>query len=237
MIDIVMVTFNRVDYSLDTIRYLEERTQIPYRLIIVDNGSTDETPITLPVLADEYIQLDSNYGLQYAKNIGLAKVRSEPYFVSTDNDILCPELDPDWLAQEIALMDAHPDYAAIALRPQVFVGGLPGTPFEQVVGDIRECSHVGGVLRIMRTKAVRQVGGWRNLPMPGRGHEEIDICGKLRQQDWKVGYAKNLFAWHAFGENWGYGDIPVEVHQHNPITPPPEYYDNIRCDPKTWRPL
>jgi GT2 family glycosyltransferase len=178
--------------------------------------------------------------LEYAKNVGLAEVQSE-YFVSTDNDILCPLLDPDWLAQEIALLDAHPEYAAIALRPQVFVGGLPGIPFEKVEGDIKECAHVGGVLRIMRTQVVRDVGGWGNAP--GRGHEELVICGKLRSAGFQVGYAKNLHAWHCFGTAdapWGYEDVPLESHGHSAVQPPVWVYDTdeyrAKFDPLTFAP-
>jgi GT2 family glycosyltransferase len=104
--------------------------------------------------------------------------------------------------------------------------------------EVKETTHCGGVLRMMRTELVRKVGGWPDEDTT-RGHEEIYICGKLREMGYKVGYFVDMFAWHQFGDddNWGYGGISLSEHGHNPIQPGSSFYDKIKCDPKTWRPL
>jgi glycosyltransferase involved in cell wall biosynthesis len=236
MVDIVMVTFNRVDFTKQAIDHLESRTRTPFRLIVVDNGSTDETPDYLcgEHVVGNRIFLSENMGIHYAWNKGLSTVISR-YFVTTDNDILCPSLDPDWLGQLVEIMDRHPEYGAIALRPQVMVGER-GDIFDEA-DEVLEHPRAGASLRIMRTRLVKSFGGWEHVIRPGRDHEERWIASRMHERGYKVGYVKNLRCFHLFGENWGYGDIPMKVHGHNPIWPLPECYDRIKCDPETWVPL
>jgi len=237
-IDITMVTFQRLEYTKKAIQHIAERTRVPYRLIVVDNGSTDGTREWLAQSSHVgiLVALDANCGIHYAKNIALSLVESEPFFIDTDNDILAPNLTPDWVAQLIGLMKDFPSYGAIACRPQVLVGER-GDLFEGA--DRVVCRPwVGASLRIMRTDAVRMVGGWRHEKIPGRDNEERWIADRLHQVGLSVGYARDVRCWHMFGENWGYpADMQPEEHGHRPIWPLPEHYDEIECDPDTWEPL
>lgn len=236
-IDIVAVTFNRIAFTRQFYRHLVDRTRTPFRLIVVDNGSTDGTVEFLQECkrVDSLVLFDNNRGIHCAKNAGLKLVQSRPYYVDTDNDILCPDLEPDWIARLVDLMDRYSDYGAIACRPQAMVGS-PGD-FWDGCGEIKDASRAGASLRIMRTEQVKQVGGWRNVVKPGRNNEEQWIADKFRQIGFRVGYASQLYCWHCFCENWGYKDIPMEVHGHRPIWPLPSTYDQIKCDAKTWEPL
>ena len=42
-IDVILVTFNRLNFLKHTVKKIYERTRYPYRLWIVDNNSTDGT--------------------------------------------------------------------------------------------------------------------------------------------------------------------------------------------------
>lgn len=238
-IDIVMVTYNRLEFTLKAISHIKERTKTPYRLIVVDNNSTDGSVKYLVKLKQEgvighLILLEENYGIHMAKNYGLALVRSHPYYIDTDNDLLCQDTDPDWIAQLTALMDKNPDYGAISCRPQVLVG-RSNKEFDEA-GEVVEFSHVGGHLRIMRTDAVRQVEGWEKTWEANRNHEDHYIASQLHSIGLKVGYARDVRCWHMFGENWGYKNIPAEKHGHRPVWPPPEHFDTeiTKYNTQTW---
>ena len=60
---------------------------------------------------------------------------------------------------------------------------------------------------MMKTNAVREVGGW-DRDEPGRGAEERYICGKLRDAGYKTAFATHIRCLHLFGtkdtDNWGY---------------------------------
>lgn len=241
MIDIVMTTFNRWEFTEQVLEHISKRTKTPYRLIIVDNASTDTTPYELfdrkkVGRIHDLVLLENNYGIHAAKNIGLSIVRSEPYYIDTDNDLLCAKLEPDWISRLISLMDKNPKYGAIACRPQVLVGS--GEKSFENASEVVKFGHVGGHLRIMRTQAVREVGGWEKVWDAKRNHEDVYIAGELEKIGYDVGYARDVRCWHIFGENWGYEEIPIEEHGHREMWPPPEHYQEIitNFSEETWNP-
>lgn len=213
--DIILVSWHRPAITERVIRTIWANT-VPgtYRLIVIDNWSPKTQALRLIELQQEgliheLVLNDSNRGLEPARNQGMELVKSQ-YVVTTDNDCLPmkPDDDDDWLTKLIKLMDTHPDYAAISCRTQVMIG--TGNIFEEYEDDdIVPFGHPGGSLRIMRTEAVRQVGGWRNEEK-GRGSEERFICGKLQEAGFKTGFAVKVKCLHLFGDRsrgtdrWGY---------------------------------
>lgn len=232
MTDILLVSYFRKEFTIKTIEYLFERTRSPFRLIVVDNGSTDGTRewlfenVRSPHLV---VLLSENLGLEQAKNVGLSLVRT-PRFADTDNDILVPDLDPDWLAAQHGLMDRHPEFAAISLRPQVLVG--VGTIFKDK-DEVVENNVAGGSMRLMDTGLVRKVGGWRS-EYTNRS-EEWHISGRLKGEGRKVGYARDLFCYHLFGENerWGYAEGIDHSHTKDRVAIRDSHFE---VDPKTLSP-
>jgi glycosyltransferase involved in cell wall biosynthesis len=223
------------------LEYLFFRTPSPaFRLIVIDNGSKDGT---VRFLQDEYgagrisqlLLLYNNVGIHTAKNYGLMMVRST-YYVDTDNDILVPKYEKSWLSQLWELMRNNPEYAAIAMRPQILVGH--DNSIFQTSDSLVTMGHCGASMRIMDTQAVRDVGGWDWDDNRLRNNEEKWICSKLREKGRMPAYATQLRCYHQFGENWGYGDIPKEEHGHRDIWPRPEHYDNLdKLNPDTFEVL
>jgi len=241
-VDIVMVSYQRFDFTKKSIQYIKERTKTPYRLIVVDNCSDLEIQQKLFNLKQNgYIQhlilLEENYGIHMAKNYGLSLVRSERYYIDTDNDLLCPNLEPDWITSLVGLMDKYPKYGAIACRPQVLVG-RGGHEFDGP-DEVVKFNHLGAHLRIMRTDVVRKVGGWEKNWTANRNHEDKYISTLLQDEGYDVGYAKNVRCFHQFSVNWGYKDIPIEKHGHNEMWPPPEHWDTLidKLDINTFQEL
>ena len=219
-IDIVMTTWKREETTEKVIKCLRKNTTTPYRLIVIDNGSKFNFRNWLNYVADVYVKLDRNYGLEYAKNIGMNFVQSD-LFISTDNDILVPkpEGSKDWLSRLIELMDNHPEFGAIALRPQVLVG--TGDIFGKNPPEVLEFSHVPGYMRIMDSELVRKLGAWKDK-RPLRGHEEYWISERIIKAGRKVGWASNIRCYHLFvDDNWGYGKLTPQQHGHDRKIPLP----------------
>lgn len=225
-IDIVMTTFHRELLTILSLVSLDKNTDFPYRLIILDNGSDPYASLLYQKIADVYHEFDENVGLEAAKNYGMKFVKSK-YFISTDNDILVPEMDGScWLSRLYFLMDQNPEYGAIALRPQVLVG--TGNIFGKEPPEILEFSHVPGYMRIMDTELVKKLGAWSDK-RPLRGHEEYWISERIRESGRKVGWASNIPCYHMFGKNnWGYGDMNPEEHGHNPVQLPDDNFNIMR---------
>ena len=223
-IDIVVTTWQREWMTKACIEAIKRNTKTPYRLILIDNGSDLDAQDFYLKNTDIYVKLDKNYGLEHVKHLGMSFVDSE-LFVSTDNDILVYDYgENDWLSRLVELMNTHPDYGAIACRPQVLVADT--MKHFETDDEIVEFPRIPGYVRIMRTAWVNEVGAWKDK-RPLRGHEEIWISEKFRERGWKVGWANDVKCWHLFGkedtDEWGYpkGWKP-EDHGHNPVWPIPK---------------
>lgn len=215
--DILMVTWERPDITEKVIKTIKLNTKPgTYSLHVVDNGSDKYMVGKLRELLEAgyittLVENPENLGLEPARN-QLMELAGGKYIITTDNDCLPPRIadGKDWLERLITLMENNPDYGAISCRTQVMIG--TGNIFEEADKDgdeIVEFGHPGGSLRIMRTEAVRDVGGWRG-EQAGRGSEERYICGKLHESGWKTGFATQVRTLHLFGDRrqatdrWGY---------------------------------
>jgi hypothetical protein len=223
--DIVMVSWGRKDMTELAIMSINKHTFTPYRLTVIDNYSSGDMREMLIELRDgglidNLVLLETNIGLEPAKNLGMSFVGSD-IFISTDNDCLPmkPDKDGDWLSKMVALMENNLDYGAIACRTQVMVG--TGNIFEDKEDqDIVDFPWPGGSLRAMRKNIVDIIGGWRN-DVISRGSEEKYICGEIHDLGYKTGFATHIRCYHMFGNgNWGYGEMLPEEHGHNPVSHP-----------------
>lgn len=251
MIDIMMLSCNRSQITQLSITEIVARTTTPYRLVVVDNGSTEGSAEMLKEMykngtIQELVLLDENWGVHFGHNTSLDLVKSEPYYVCTDSDLVpcVPNEDGDWLSRLIDLAQRHPQYGAIACRLQA-LPGEPGDRFKDAP-EIREMSHVGAHLRLMRTTLVRKVGGWRKIKTPSRNNEDWHIGQLIRKAEFKVGYSRDIRCLHLWGpgpevkdrteDEWGY---PLgSEHGHHPIWPPVSCFawDRLGFDWKTCLP-
>jgi glycosyltransferase involved in cell wall biosynthesis len=233
-VDIFITAHNRWKMTIKAIDYLGKRTKYPYRLFIIDNGSDKQ----LLIENVEYIRSENNYGIHWAWNIAKEMAESE-YFITTDNDIYVPDLEPCWLSQLVVLLGSNSDYAAIALQPHEFLGA--GSPKKDVEG-IADVPHCGAHMRLMRTQLVRMTTGWKHTLSANRNDEEKTICNKLRDLGYKVGYTTEMRCYHDYGDddNWGYGKIKPHTHGHRipgkEIWPTPQMIKDKdkHFDKKTW---
>ncbi len=93
---IVLITYNRLEYTKRTLRYLWDTIQVPYYLVIVDNNSDDGTREYLKTLekrnrADMVIYNPDNYYPGKATNIGwetgLTVYPEATHLMRLDNDM------------------------------------------------------------------------------------------------------------------------------------------------------
>lgn len=97
-----------------------------FELLVVDDGSTDDTPAVLQGIADSRVRVlrnEVNCGLASSLNIGLAASRA-PYVARMDSDDVCL---PARLAAQVAYLDGHPDVDACGSWLETF-----GTDREEV---------------------------------------------------------------------------------------------------------
>jgi GT2 family glycosyltransferase len=93
-LSVVMPTWNGAPLlreSLPLIAAACEAAAVPYEIVVVDNGSEDETSEVLAALdaPSRCIRLDRNYGYAYTCNAGIREARAKRVLL-INNDILAP---------------------------------------------------------------------------------------------------------------------------------------------------
>lgn len=114
-LSIVMPTHNRAGYISIAIESVLQQTYQDWELLIVDDGSTDDTKsVVEPFLKRDarirYIHQDQNKGIAFTRNNGVAQARGR-YIAMLDSDDAWAS--PDKLARQIAVLNADPELGII----------------------------------------------------------------------------------------------------------------------------
>jgi N-acetylglucosaminyl-diphospho-decaprenol L-rhamnosyltransferase len=196
-IDVVIVAYNRYDLTSSCLRHLRAQT-LPHRIVVVDNGSTDDTRARLrsewPAVHLECF--DENRSFPEACNRGVAAGSGE-FVVLLNNDIDC---HPDFLERLVAplrdptvgsvaslvlqadgeLIDGIGLTADVTLSAFARLRGLPpadaGNAVPRLVGP-------GGGAAAYRRAAWEQVGGLDEALLFYM--EDFDLALRLRIAGWR----------------------------------------------------
>lgn len=107
LVSVIIPTFNSEKYISDTIISVQNQTYQNWEMLLVDDGSTDETKtIIITFLTDKRVQfypLEKNSGTGVARNFALAKANGK-YISFLDADDLWK---PEKLEKQIAFMQTN----------------------------------------------------------------------------------------------------------------------------------
>jgi glycosyltransferase involved in cell wall biosynthesis len=92
LVSIVMPTFNRANFIEETIGTIQKQTYTAWELIIIDDGSSDNTSEIVHQIDDDrilYYQL-GHVGMEHARNTGLQKAKGEFIGFMDSDDLWAP---------------------------------------------------------------------------------------------------------------------------------------------------
>jgi hypothetical protein len=90
-VSVIITTFNRSALVLDAIKSVEQQTWTDYELIVVDDGSTDDTRVRLQPYMDRIVYVyQSNKGLSSARNTGTRAARGRWLAYLDSDDVWLP---------------------------------------------------------------------------------------------------------------------------------------------------
>jgi GT2 family glycosyltransferase len=237
-VSVVVASYN-ADRTLRACLESLSRLNYPaYEVILVDDGSTDTTPVIAANFPGvRFIRHEHNRGLSAARNTGIAAATGE-IVAFTDADC---RADEDWLHYLVADlvggqfsgMGGHnllpPDDSAVGAVVMV----SPGGPAHVMLDD-RHAEHIPGCNMAFYKSALLEVGGFD--PLFTKAGDDVDICWRLQQAGMKIGFSPPAFVWHYRRANVaaylkqqrGYGEAEaLLVRKH------PEYFNSF--GDSVWR--
>jgi len=212
-VDIILATFERPAFLKQTIKKINERTLYPYNLIVVDNGSKDGETRDLLNMMEKHgdihkrVHLDENLGLPEALNAGMKHVKSE-YFITTQDDLIPPELKPCWLERMLHLAKKHPNYGGIFMRIQR-TARLHVDEDEDLIESPKSCA---AVFRIQRRDDFRKLEKPFGVRLHWESHTFAETSKRILKK--KTAMATKLYADHTgfMADNKGFAIDRKDFH-------------------------
>ena len=91
LISVIIPTYNRSDFLKEAIESVLEQTYQPFELIVVDDGSTDDTASVLSCYAGKISALSAYHGgPSAARNYGIKAARGDYIAFLVSDDIWLP---------------------------------------------------------------------------------------------------------------------------------------------------
>lgn len=199
-VSVVLPTRNRARYLDVALASLCAQVDAPpHELLVVDDGSTDDTVAVAARHGVKAIAAHAPGGLNAGRNTGIAATRAD-LIVLVDDDVWAP---PGWLAALVAGAARHPDAEALGgpIRGRL-VGPAPRscgreqppiTTLDLGPAD-RDAEFVWGANMAMRRRAIERIGTF-DESLHGNGDEE-DWLLRLHAADGRVAYIADAWLEH-----------------------------------------
>jgi glycosyltransferase involved in cell wall biosynthesis len=124
---VIVPTYNRAEFLVEALDSLLTQTWPPGQIIVVDDGSTDETPAVLGGYNGRLeVVRKPNGGKASALNAALPQVRHGAVWIFDDDDIALP----DGLERHLKALNGCGS-AGFTISSMLIGRGAPGTPLEQ----------------------------------------------------------------------------------------------------------
>jgi GT2 family glycosyltransferase len=195
-VSVVVCTYNGGRTLRQCLLSLQGLDYPDYEVIVVDDGSTDDTRAILADFPEVRAIHQPNRGLSVARNVGLQAATGQ-VVAYTDSDCFA---DPDWLTHLVDQLQRS-GAAAVGgpnLTPPdgwaaACVAASPGQPTHVLESD-QVAEHIPGCNMAFRRKALLQVNGFD--PVYRKAGDDVDICWRLQQAGKWITFAPGAFVWH-----------------------------------------
>lgn len=218
LVSVVIVNWNGAHHLRVCLPSLLEQSHHPLEIIVVDNGSIDDSAAVTEKFHARWLPLTENVGLAPALNHGAAiaggsfllfvnnDMRFDPRFVaallepfSSDNRIFATDgmqyyWDDPKAAHLAVRLTKHPSARCSSVEL------VPGLSFyQQFVSQPETVFLASAACMLVRKSAFDEIGEFDNrLPM---GYEDAEICWRAITLGWKIVYVPKAICWHRVGSS------------------------------------
>ena len=205
---ILILTHNGWEYTKQCIDSIKRNTLASYKILVIDNGSTDETVQELR--KDRHIfQIENSCNLGFPKgfNTGLVLIDT-PYFVLSNNDVVVTKT---WLAR--MLYSIHKDKDLMLLGPRSnHVSGpqvIKDVPYKDnksleafaeswrnnITPGVTYCRRIVFFFTLFKSAVLQKVGFLDEIYGKGN-YEDDDYCMRIYKKNLKTAYDNTTFIHH-----------------------------------------
>lgn len=231
LVAVVILNWNGLADTLECLRSVSALAWDRLDVIVVDNGSTDESvaAIRRQFPSVELIETGQNLGYAEGNNVGIrrAVAGGADFALILNNDTTC---DSQLVARLVEAAESFPDGGFFCPRmfymhePQkVWFDGavwdsarltfnFPGQdePGVNLSEQIHETAYACGAALFVRTSLVEQVGTFDASYF--LVWEESDWCYRARAEGWKSYVVPAAQIWHRVGASFGTEDAPLRTY-------------------------
>jgi len=190
-VSVIITTYNRAEYVTKAIESVLSQTYQDWELVIVDDGSVDETPkVVSRYLTDDgkvrYLR-QTNQGLSAARNRGITETHGKYVAFLDDDDWWVPEK----LKTQVAFMEAQPDVGLSYTRIRIIretngrlddstiIPVKMATTFEEIIGE----SFIPASTVLIRRDCLENLDWFKSDAVP---QEDVELWLRFVQK-WKIG--------------------------------------------------
>jgi GT2 family glycosyltransferase len=195
-VSVVVCSYNGGNTLEQCLRSLLALEYPDYEIILVDDGSTDQTRAIASRFPTVRCIHQPNYGLSKARNVGL-RASMGAIVAYTDSDCFA---DPDWLTYLVYQLQrtgaagvGGPNLTPNDGRQAACVAACPGQPTHVLVSD-QVAEHIPGCNMAFRREALRAINGFDHLYR--QAGDDVDLCWRLQQAGMWITFAPGAFVWH-----------------------------------------
>ncbi|RIV17628.1 glycosyltransferase [Alicyclobacillaceae bacterium I2511] len=207
LVSIIMPVYNQWAYTKECLAAIHRYTPENHEVIVVNNGSTDETLVSLQNLPMvKRLDNDHNEGFPKACNQGMAMARGDT-LVILNNDVV---VSHNWLKNLLHCLYADDRHGAVGPVTNWVSGGQcraqPYDTLERFHSFAEQYNHTDstrwdyalrlvGFCLVLRKSVYEQVGGFDE--QFGRGNfEDDDYCLRVRRAGYKLVVAGDTYVHH-----------------------------------------
>jgi len=204
LFSIILPCHNEGQYLEESITHLLDLDYPDYEIILVDDGSSDNTATIIRSLTERHqkvraVYLKENMGKGAALNMGAIAAKGE-YILTMDADALLDRNALRWLAWHF---EEYPRVGAVTGNPRVLnrttlLSKIQTGEYATIIGLIKRSQRilgkvltVSGVIAAFRKQALISVRFWDNDMLT----DDIDITWKLETDFWDIRFEPRATCW------------------------------------------
>lgn len=227
MISVIIPLYNKEDRITSTIRSVLTQTFNDFEIVIVNDGSTDNSVARImTMLDDDRIRLfhQSNAGVSAARNRGIEEAKGDLIaFLDADD-----EWKPEYLATQYHLSQKYPECSVFACNYEfrdvegkvtsTIIRKLPFTEEDGILSNYFEvacCSNppICSISIMVRKEAIQAIGGF---PIGITHGEDLLTWASLAIKN-KIVYTRKVLAIYCLKADYGVNSIPINIPQGNQV--------------------